>query len=274
MVRELQIRSAALDIKAGPEPVGRDGGTLDVPARTPRAKRRFPGGLALAVGAPNERIQRIPLAGTVRVTAALGKEGLHLLARIIRLVAEVLRGLNGSVDVRELRIVDNVGCIGVEKRLHHDRNLVDGLHRSDEVLRRKHGEQLHVRAEKIDLRGAQFAPIHTVALSALEERIIHVGDVLGVIHGVAVIQQLAVNQIKRQIGRCMAQVSGIIRGNATDIHRGGLPLDVELLYLFISGIIEVKRRRGARDGIDVRDRPRLHGHHPNVWSHRRGRMAG
>ena len=133
------------------------------------------------------------------------------------------------------------------------------------MLRRKHREQFHVGAEKIDLRGTQLAPIHAIALGAFEERIIHVGDVLGVIHLVAVIQQLAVDQIKGEIGRRMAQVGGIIRGNATDIHGGGLPLDVELFYLFISGIIEVKRRRGARYGIDVRDRPRVHGHHPNVY---------
>ena len=144
MVRELQVRTAALNIEAGAKPVGCDGGALNMPSRAARTKRRIPGRFAFTVRAPNQSVKRIALAGAIRVATALGKEGLHLLAGVIRLVAEVLRGLNGGINIRVLRIVDDVGRIGVEKRLHHLRNLVDGLHRPHKVIRGEHGEQLHV----------------------------------------------------------------------------------------------------------------------------------
>ena len=78
------------------------------------------------------------------------------------------------------------------------------------------------------MRGAQLPPIHAIALSPLEKWVVDVGDVLCVVDLVAVVQQLAINQVKGEVRCRMTQVSGIVRRDATDVHAGGISIDIYL----------------------------------------------
>ena len=195
------------------------------------------------------------LAGTLGVATAFCKEGLHLLARIVGFVAKVLRGVDGRVDVRVLGVVDDVSRASVEQLLHHLNDLIDRLHRAHVVLRREDGEQLHVGAEQVDLGGTELAPVHPIALSAFEQRVINIRDVLGVVDLIPVIQQLAIDQVKGQIRRGVAQVGGVIGRDAADVHGGGIARDLHRLDRGVSRVIQTEGLRSAGDGIDVRCGP-------------------
>ena len=79
VVREDQVGAAALDVEGDAEVLQRDGGALDVPARAARAERAaVPRRLALALGPPQQRVERVALARPVGVAAALGEDLQHL----------------------------------------------------------------------------------------------------------------------------------------------------------------------------------------------------
>ena len=264
VVRKRQVGSAALDGEVPAQAVGRNGGALHVPARPARPERRIPGGLALAVAAPYQRVQRVALAFAVGVAATFSEVLLHSRAVQVGLVAELLGGLDGGVDVA---VVELVGRAGVEKLLHHRDHLVYRLHRTDVVARRDHGQDLHVAAEQVDLAGAEFAPVHAVAFSALEQRIVHVGDVLHVVDLVAVGHELALRQVEGEVGCGVAEVGGVVRRDAADVHphlpvrvRGG----VYFLDALIGGVVELQRHRGAGDCGYGRVGPSMHAHNPTT----------
>ena len=52
---------------------------------------------------------------------------------------------------------------------------------------------------------------------ALEQRVVHVGDVLHVAHRVARVPPGAVQQVEGDVGRGMAEVRGVVRGDAADV---------------------------------------------------------
>src|SRR5690606_18524955 len=74
VVREGEVAPPALDVEGGAEPVPGDHGALDVPAGAPAAERpTVPRGLALALGAPQQRVERVALAGALGVSPAFGE---------------------------------------------------------------------------------------------------------------------------------------------------------------------------------------------------------
>src|SRR5215472_6994551 len=83
-MREHQVAPARLDIEGRPEVLDGDRGTFHVPAWPAGTEARVPGWLTGALRAPDERVERVLLPRPVRVAAALGGEGRHLLHRKAR----------------------------------------------------------------------------------------------------------------------------------------------------------------------------------------------
>ena len=79
----------------------------------------------------------------------------------------------------------DVGQALVEQRLDVGDDPRDRLDRADVVLRREHPQRRHVLAEERGLAHAEHDPVLGVAVGALEQRVVDVGDVLHVVHGVA-----------------------------------------------------------------------------------------
>src|SRR5690606_19874833 len=73
VVGEDQVRTAALDVEAQPQAVQRDHGTFQVPPRTTGAQLGVPGRFSRAGRSPQQRVQRVFLAGAVGIPAALGE---------------------------------------------------------------------------------------------------------------------------------------------------------------------------------------------------------
>ena len=187
MVREHQVRATRLDVEGAAQVFGGDRRALDVPAGPAAPEPGVPGGLAGPFRPPDQDIERILLAGPVRVAAALGGEFGHLGGAVTAGGAGPGQGAEpricrlGEVDVL-VHVVQGapVGHPGVEP-------LDDGqrLNRADQVGRRQDAQRLHVLAVPLGLAAGQFAPVLAVPVGPLEQRVIDVGHVLHVDDGVA-----------------------------------------------------------------------------------------
>ncbi len=218
MVREDQIAAAALDVEPETDAAQSDCCALDMPAGPAGAERRRPARLARALYPPQQRVERIGLSGSLRVSPALGEQPQHGVAVVVGLVPEHRVGVGTEVHVGVLRVVDDVGRAGRQQLLHHFDHLVDGLGGGDVVLGRQHPQGGHVGAEQIGLPGAQVAPVDPVPLGPFEQRVVDVGDVLDVVHPVAVVEPHPVDQIEGQVGGGMAEVGGVVGRDPADVH--------------------------------------------------------
>ena len=143
-----------------------------------------PGGSPSRAAAPQQRVERVALAGPLGVAAALGEHLEHLVAGPVRDVAEGRRLGEVEVDVLARALAgrhrDAVCRTGVHQPAHGRGDLVDGLDDAAVGVRGDDAERGHVLAEEVDLGGGQLAPVPPVALGPLEQRVVDVGDVLDV----------------------------------------------------------------------------------------------
>lgn len=132
VVREGQVGTAALDVEGHAQVVQGDGDALDVPAGPAAAEgAAVPARLALTGGHPEHRVERVLLAGALRVAAALGGEQPHGLGVEVRDLTEVRVALHGEVHVA----VEFVGGARVPEAFHERDDAGYRLDRPDVVLR-------------------------------------------------------------------------------------------------------------------------------------------
>ena len=220
MVGEGQVAAATLDVELHPQSVAGDRRALDVPPGSARPPGGGPRRLAGTIDAPQQRIQRVFLAGSVGVATALGEGGGHLVVVVARLVPELLGRAVAVVDVGVAVDggVDAVGVTTLEELGHHLHDLVDGLGGRDVVTRREDPERLHVLAEPVGLAVPQLLPVDAVTLGPLEQRVVDIGGVLDVVDLVPGVEQLTVDEVEREIGGRVTEMGGVVRGDPADVH--------------------------------------------------------
>ena len=76
-------------------------------------------------------------------------------------------------------------------------------------------------AEQLDLLSGQISPVDPVPLGPFQQRVVDVGDVLHVVHLVAGVEPDALHQVEGQVGRGVAEVCRVVRGDAADVDPGG-----------------------------------------------------
>ncbi len=262
VVGEDEVDPAALQVEAEPEALDRDARALDVPTGPAVGESRCgPRGFARAGRAPQERVEDVALAGPVGVSPAVGEDGEHLLPRPAALGAEVRRRRQVEVNVRRTglrRIVRDelVGGTGVEQGPHPVGDVVDPLDDPDVVARRDDRQGLHVVAEELDLSLGELAPVDPVALRALQERVVDVGDILRVVDLEARVTHDALEHIEGDIRRRVPHVRRVVGRDAADVEPEGLralaiqahairALSIRALSIRGAG---VRRRGGGHEG--------------------------
>jgi hypothetical protein len=223
-----------------------------------RTERRGPAGLAGALRPPHQRIELVALARPVRIAPTLGEQPQHGVAVIARLVAELRGGVGAVVHVGVLGVVDDVGGPGRQHLLHQLDDLADGLRRRHVVVRRQHPQRRHVLPEQVGFAVGQLAPVHAVARGPLEQGIVDVGDVLHVVHAVSGVQPHPVDQVERQVGGGVAEVGGVVGGDAADVH-GGRVARADRADLAVGAVVEPQLRTVPGQRRHGRGRPRVHG---------------
>ena len=217
VMREGEIGSAALHGERKARVLLGDDGAFDVPAGPARSQAAaVPGGLPFALGTPQQGVERVLLAGGLRIAAALREELEHLVPFEVGRGAE--RGVDASADpVVHVAAVQCVGGALVEQagdRLDH---AVDGFDGSDVGVRGDDAQELHIRPEEVDLRLREFAPVHPDGVRPLEQRIVDVGDVLRVRHVHPGVVPRAQEHVEGDVGGGMTQVRRIVRRDAADV---------------------------------------------------------
>lgn len=198
MVREGEVGAAALHVEAHAQVFEGDGHTLDVPAGAARAERgAVPVRLALAGRGPELGVERVLLAGPLRVAAALGRQQPHRLGVVAGDLTEVRVGLDGEVDIA----FEFVGRAHVAQSLDQGDDLRDGLHGADVVLRRQHPKRRHVLAEQRGFALGERRPVHPGGDGPLQERVVDVGDVLYVVNLPLGVEPHALNEVESVVGR-------------------------------------------------------------------------
>jgi len=168
---------------------------------------------------------------------------------------EVPVGMLGILD-----LVDQSGGQQLLDELHHAR---DGLDCPHVVVRWDDAQCGHVGPEQLGLSLGELLPVLTRRIGPLQQRIIHVRDVLDIPHRQAEIPPGPVHQVEGDVGVGVPQVRGVIRGYSAHIHAGG-PLDGvdgdrpgrgRVVQPELSGYILRRRNAGNLDGG-----PRIHGY--------------
>jgi len=264
VVRKDEVCAASLHVERHSEIVQGDGRALDMPPRsTVTEVPAGPGGLAITLGPPQQRIQLIALARTLRVSPTLGVDRHHLgsIPRGDR--AEARRGRKVEVDVAgsaeplTLRQTDAVCRAGGEQVGHR---LDDGRHTLDDadvVVGGNHAQRGHVLAKKSDLLLCQRLPPDAIALGPLEQRVVHVGDVLDIEHVMARVTQGPAQQVEGDIGRGVADVGRVVRSDPADVQARGVSWGQQA-HSRGSGVMDTDRQSGARHSRNERRRPGFH----------------
>ncbi|CNG68329.1 Uncharacterised protein [Mycobacterium tuberculosis] len=189
-----------------------------MPAGAALAERGVPAGLAGAARHPQQRVEGVALARAERVAAALGEQRGHLLAAEAADRAEGRVGGDREVDVA----VDLVGGVAAAELLDHLDDERDRLDRADVAVGRQDPQRGHVLAEQLDLAVGEGAPVLAGLLGAFQEGVVDVGGVLHVVDAVAEVAPHAVDEVEREVGVGVAEVGGVVGGDAAHVHPGGL----------------------------------------------------
>ena len=218
----------------------------------PRPSARLPGRLALTRRLPEQAVERVLLARPVGVSPALAEHREHRVVVEPRDLAEAGIGVHVEVQV----VVDRVDRVAEALDEIHDE--VDRLHGADVVARREHAQRLHVLAEQLGLALGERGPVLAGVVGPLEQRVVDVGDVLGVDDVEPAVEPLALEQVERQVGGRVAEVGGVVRGDAADVEAGDVRRGARDEGAG-AGVVDAQLRGRSADRGDVRTRPAAHG---------------
>jgi hypothetical protein len=254
VVREREVAATALHVERTGEVLEGDGGALDVPSGPSPAERAVPRRLAGSLELPDEAVQRVLLAGPLRVTAALGEQRQHLLRAQVRHRPEPLVGVHPEVQVA-VDVVDRPGRYELLDVGHHGR---DRLHRPHVVPRRKDAQRLHVLPEELGLAIAQRHPVVARLQRTGQQRVVDVGHVLDVVHRVTGVDPRTLQQVEGDVGGRVAHVGRVVRRDPADVEPclvtgRGRP------HLVGGGVVQAHGRAVAGQVRDGRGGPGAHG---------------
>ncbi len=232
VVRELQVLAAAVDVDGRAQVAVHHRGALGVPARAALAPGRVPHGLAGLGGLPEGKVERVALL-------VIGLDaGTHLEVVDVATRDGAVAGIaaHGEVDVA---IAGGVGMALVDEALDHldHRGYLARGARADVGV--ENAQAVHLLDEGVGELGGDLLGRATLLVGAVDDLVVHVGEVLGKRHLVALVLQVAADDVKGQEGAAVAHVDLVVDRGAADIHADLARLDgLELDLLVKLGVID------------------------------------
>src|SRR4051812_22255495 len=127
MVRKDEVRTAALEIKCRTQVVLRDRRALDMPTGASTAKSGLPRRLPRSLGLPEQTVERVTLAWSVGVAAALAEDRKHRVAVKAGDIAK--RGVGMDVEVQvAVDLVGGACLLQVLDHVDYQRDRLDGAY--------------------------------------------------------------------------------------------------------------------------------------------------
>ena len=203
-----------------------------MPAGAALAPRGIPVRLAGLGGLPEREVQRIFL-DVVHVDA---RAGLQILDRLVAELAVVLELQRAVVHVA----VDGVGIALVDERgddVDDLRNVLGGLRVNGRLM---HAERVGVGEVLVDVFLCDLLARDALFVGALDDFVVHVGEVLHERHIVAAVFQIAAQHVKHDDRTRVADVDVVIHRGAAGVHAHLARLDGdELLFLHGHGVVKL-----------------------------------
>ena len=211
MMREDEVRAAAVDVEGVAENFRAHGRALDVPARTAAAPLGLPLGFARLGALPEHEVERVALAGR-HVDAGAG---LQVVDRLAREAAVVLELAHGEVDVAVGALIGIALFLELFNEAEHLGNVVGGagLVRGREAAEREH-VLLHRAGELVGELGRRDAAFG----GAADDLVVDVGDVAHEGHLHARGLEPAAHDVEGHEGAAVADVAVVVDGHAADVH--------------------------------------------------------
>ena len=243
VVGEDEIFAAAVDVDLLAEVLDGHRGALDVPAGAALAPRAVPGGLA-GLGALPER----EVDGALLLLAGLDAgAGEQRILRAVRELAVVLLGRHAVV---------HVGPLALRRRGDVGEALVDEAGDDLDHLR-DFSRGVGVDVGGIDVEVAHVVEVHVdelldelvggdlEAVRALDDAVIDVGEVLDVLDGVAPPAEVTLHDVEDDVAHRVADVGGVVRRDAADVHGDVVGLRLEVFDLAGEGVRETHQPESA-----------------------------
>ena len=227
MMREDQITAAAVEVKRLTEILHRHRRALDVPARASFPPRAVPRGLARLCRLPQSEVHRMML----RLVDLDARTCLHVIKTASAEASVRSKCLNAVVDVACLR---NVGIAALDQRLDHVDDVVHRLGDARKYISTMHIQRIHRRKVGGDIAVRDLLPRHALAVRRIDDLIVHVGEVLDVAHAIALVCEIAPNDIPRHKGSCISDVRVII-GSDTAAVNADLALTQRVKFFLFTG---------------------------------------
>ena len=224
VVREQQVGASRVHRDRTRQVPERDDGTLDVPAGSASPEHRIPGWLSRPLGAPEQRIEWIALAGPLGVSPALRAQLEHGCPIEIALPAQMPVGCDDravEIDVRRgIRTVYPVGNSSVFEFEHGLCDRGDFLGDGDVVVGRDDAQALHVAAKEVGLLRGKHAPVDTVTRRSLEKWVVDIRRVLHIAHVEAGVQPEPDEGVEGEVSCGVTEVGGVVRRYAAHVNAG------------------------------------------------------
>ena len=216
VVREDQVLPAAVDVQALAQVGHGHTGAFDVPAGTARPPRAFPRRFAGAGALPEGEVHGMFLVLVYLDAAAC----LHSLKGAVAQLAIALALLHAEKDVA----AGGVGVAGIHQ-------LADGLDDGADFLGgagvdvgAADVQRVHRLEEVANELLGQLGGFNALFLGALDYLVVHVGEVLDVVHLETDMLQIPAQHVEGDVAQGVADVGGGIRSDAADIHLDGVAI--------------------------------------------------
>ena len=214
VVREDEVGAAAVEIDGGAELVHRHHRAFDVPTGAADAEGRAPRRLVGERRLPEHEVEGVAAVGIVGVAAAGPGQAHHVVAGVVRHLAEPRERRHVEVD----GAVGEVGVAVVEERVDHVDHAVDRLGGAGLGERRTRAQRLHVGTEPGQLGLGQVEIGHAELAGLGEDGVVDVGDVAHHAHLVAELFEPADEEVVREVRGGVAEVRGVVRRDAAHVH--------------------------------------------------------
>ena len=232
VVRELQIRAAAVNVKRLPEQFAAHGRTFDVPAGTAVAPRAFPIRLARFGGFPQHEVQRVALVG-IHVHALAGAQVVQRFAGKLAVFGKFAHG------VIHVAVGRGIGFAVGDQIFNHGNHLADVFGGFGLDVGAQHAQRVAVFVHGGDEARGEFADGFAVFVGAGDDFVVNIGDVAHIGERIAVLPQPAGNHVEHDQHARVAEVAVVIDGHAADVHADvfGIERD-KFFFLACEGVVE------------------------------------
>ena len=105
----------------------------------------------------------------------------------------------------------------LQQALDHREQPSNRLDHPHIMIRRQHIQSRHIGAEQLRLVFCKLLPVYVRGGCALQQRVVHIRNVLHVGHLNPGVPPGAVKQVKSHIGGCVPHMRGIVRGDTAHV---------------------------------------------------------